>query len=60
LAQTNWNGGLLTGENWKQQVWQRLQALNWSGIVEDVRPFVEPNFDMSLLNLGTFESILNI
>jgi hypothetical protein len=60
LAQTNWNGGLLTEKNWKQQVWQRLQSLSWSGIVNDVRPFVEPSFDMSLLNLGTFESILDI
>lgn len=60
LAQTNWNGGLLNKENWKKHVLQRLQTLNWSGIVDDVRPFIEPNFDMSLLNLGTFESILNI
>lgn len=60
LAQTNWNGGLLNKENWKKHVLQSLQTLNWSGIVDDIRPFVEPNFDMSLLNLGTFESILNI
>lgn len=58
LAQTNWNGGLLTEENWKQQVWQRLQSLSWSGIVEDVRPFVEPSFDMNLLKLESFEGIL--
>ena len=60
LAQTNWNGGLLTGENWKQQVWQRLQTLSWSGIVEDVRPFVEPSFNMNLLTLDNFERILKI
>lgn len=59
LTQTNWTGGLLTEENWKQHVWQRLQALNWSGIVDDVRPFVEPSFDLNLLNLVTFERILN-
>ncbi len=60
LAQTNWPGGLLTEENWKQQVGQRLQSLNWTGIVDDVRPFVEPSFDLNLLSLGTFERILNI
>lgn len=59
LAQTNWNGELLTEENWKKEVWKRLKALNWSGIVDDVRPFVEPSFDLKLLSLGTFESILN-
>ena len=58
LAQTNWNGGLLTEENWKQRVWQRLQSLSWSGIVDDVRPFVEPSFDMNLLKLESFEGIL--
>jgi DNA-binding helix-hairpin-helix protein with protein kinase domain len=60
LAQANWNGGLLTEENWKQQVWQRLQTLIWSGIVEDVRPFVEPSFNMNLLTLDNFERILKI
>ena len=59
LAQTKWTGELLTEENWKKEVWKRLKALNWSGIVDDVRPFVEPSFDLKLLSLGTFESILN-
>jgi hypothetical protein len=60
LAQTNWNGGLVTEENWKQQVWQRLQTLSWSGIVDDVRPFVEPSFNMNLLTIDNFERILKI
>jgi hypothetical protein len=60
LAQTNWNGGLLTEQNWKQQVWQRLKALNWSGIVDDVRPFVEPSFNLNLLTLESFKQILGI
>ena len=60
LAQTSWMGGTLTEENWKLPLWQRLQALNWPSILEDVRPFVEPNFDLNLLNIGTFERILNI
>lgn len=59
LAQTKWTGELLTEKNWKKEVWKRLIALNWSGIVDDVRPFVEPSFNLNLLSLGTFESILN-
>jgi hypothetical protein len=58
LSQTNWEGATLTKDSWKDQVWQRLQALNWTGIVNDVRPFVEPNFDLNLLTLANFESIL--
>jgi len=60
LAQTKWTGEPLTDENWKQQVWQRLQTLRWSGIVEDVRPFVEPSFNMNLLTIDNFERILKI
>ncbi len=59
LAQTNWAGGELTSGNWKEQVWLRLQSLNWNGVVDDVRPFVEPNFDLSLLTIDTFTRILN-
>lgn len=59
LAQTKWTGELLTEKNWKKEVRKRLEALNWSGVVDDVRPFVEPSFDLNLLSLGTFERILN-
>ena len=58
LMQTNWNGEELTQNNWKEQVWQKLESLNWTSIVDDVRPFVEPGFDLNLLGLSSFESIL--
>jgi hypothetical protein len=60
LAQTNWNGEILTKDNWKGQVLQRLKPLNWSGIAKDVQPFVEPGFDLNLLTLENFERILSI
>lgn len=58
LTQTNWSGERLTEGNWKKEVWKRLKALNWSGILDDVRPFVEPSFDLNLLTLESFEAIL--
>lgn len=58
LAQTNWAGEKLTAENWKEQIWLRLKALNWTRIVDDVRPFVEPGFDLKLLSLANFERLL--
>jgi len=58
LKQTNWNGDILTELNWKDQILQRLKTLNWSGIVNDVRPFVEPNFDLNLLTFDNFTMIL--
>lgn len=58
LAQTNWQGVTLTKENWKGQVWQRLKSCNWIELVDDVRPFVEPSFDLNLLKLENFEMIM--
>ena len=58
LAQTNWAGSMQTENNWKEQVRAHLQNLNWSGIVNDVRPFVEPGFDLKLLTLANLERLL--
>lgn len=58
LAQTNWAGGELTEANWREWVRGRLRQVNWNGIVEDVRPFVEPGFDLSLLSLANLERVL--
>src|SRR4030065_1100023 len=58
LTQTNWNGGTLTEDNWKEQVTVRLERLNWNGIVNDVRPFVEPGYDLNLLTLANLKNVL--
>jgi hypothetical protein len=60
LTQTNWKGKTLTKDNWKEQVWRRLKSLNWTSIVDEVRPFVEPGFDLQLLMLANFEIMLKI
>jgi hypothetical protein len=58
LAQTHWDGGILTAENWKDQLNTRLEKLNWKDIVNDVRPFVEPGFDLNLLTLANLQNVL--
>lgn len=58
LAQTNWSGGTLTEDNWREQVSVRLQNLNWNGIVNDVRPFIVPGFDLNLLTQANLENVL--
>ena len=60
LNQTNWKGDNLTEENWKMQVFSRLQNLNWDEIVSDVSPFVEPSFDLNLLTLANFKRVLKV
>lgn len=60
LAQTHWQGVKLTEGNWKEQLWLRLKSLDWTGVVEDVRPFIEAGFDLNLLTLINFERVLAI
>jgi predicted nucleotidyltransferase component of viral defense system len=58
LAQTGWQGGYLTPENWRDQVSSRLKGLDWGDILADVSPFVEPGFDLGLLTLKNLERVL--
>lgn len=58
LAQTDWQGGVLTEANWREQVRERLRTLGWKDIQADVRPFVEPGFDLNLLTLTNLERVL--
>lgn len=59
LLQTHWGGNVMTLENWKDHVLIRLKSLSWKIILEDVRPFVEPGFDLNLLSLANFERLLS-
>jgi len=58
LAQTNWQAGVLTEANWRERVRERLRRFDWSGILTDVSPFVEPGFDLNLLTLANMERVL--
>jgi hypothetical protein len=58
LAQTGWRGAALSGENWRQQVWLKLESMNWTAVVEDVRALVEPGFDLGLLTRDNLERVL--
>ncbi len=58
LVQTGWTRGELTADNWREHVHQRLCALDWKAIQDDVRPFVEPGFDLNLLTLTNLERVL--
>ena len=58
LMQTVWQGGSLTDSDWRERVRERLRLLDWKSLVADVRPFVEPGFDLSLLSLENLERVL--
>jgi hypothetical protein len=58
LAQTGWQGGTLTEANWRELVREHLRLLDWNAILADVRPFVEPGFDLNLLTLANLERVI--
>jgi predicted nucleotidyltransferase component of viral defense system len=58
LAQTGWESESLTEDNWRKLIMQRLSGVNWNAVVNDVRPFVEPGFDLKLLSLSNFQNLL--
>jgi hypothetical protein len=41
LAQTGWKGAPLTAKSWRGVVRERVAALDWARIAEDVRPLIE-------------------
>jgi len=59
LAQTNRQGGEITGENWRTLVGARLRQLDWDNIQTDVSAFLEPGFDPGLLSLANLENVLS-
>jgi hypothetical protein len=59
LAQTSWKGAIMTAANWRAQLRQRLQALDWERARADVRPFLERERDLALVTKETLLSLLS-
>lgn len=58
LSQSGWDGQELTEETWRDAVRHRLDAIVWEQAVGDVRPFLEPSADPSLLTRETLLRLL--
>jgi hypothetical protein len=58
LQQTGWTGGPLTEDNWRKAVRSQLQTVAWERVVSDVRPFLEPGADPTLLTLENMTRVL--
>lgn len=50
LAQTGWQGGQISGDDWKAVLAARLSTLKWEVIRADVRPFLQDQQKLDLLN----------
>jgi hypothetical protein len=58
LHQTGWQEPEITPGNWRQQTAQRVKSFNWTRIADDVRPFLEKQQDLNLLNEQTILKLL--
>jgi len=50
LAQTGWTGPTMAASNWRQELRQRVENLDWENARADVRPFLERERDIDLVD----------
>nr|MDQ3007495.1 nucleotidyl transferase AbiEii/AbiGii toxin family protein [Chloroflexota bacterium] len=49
LKQTGWAGAALTASNWREAVREKIESIPWEQALDDVRPFLESQHEISLL-----------
>ncbi|MBI5604321.1 MAG: nucleotidyl transferase AbiEii/AbiGii toxin family protein [Deltaproteobacteria bacterium] len=59
LAQTGWQGPVMTASNWRDELRNRLEALDWERARADVRPFLERERDIALVTAEALGSLLS-
>jgi predicted nucleotidyltransferase component of viral defense system len=59
LAQSGWNRGPLSKENWRDVVRSRLASFDWKRVPDDVRPFLERQDEADLLTRENLERLLS-
>lgn len=50
LEQTGWEGPRLTEANWRKQLRSRIKSMDWEKARADVKPFLERELDLDLVN----------
>ncbi|MCX6879346.1 MAG: nucleotidyl transferase AbiEii/AbiGii toxin family protein [Verrucomicrobia bacterium] len=58
LTQTGWQGPAMTTNNWRDELCQRLEILDWETARADVRPFLERERDIALVSRETLGILL--
>lgn len=58
LGQSGWNKGIVTTDNWKAFIIQRLTQLDWNRVVEDVQRFLIAQEELAGFKKEKIESLL--
>jgi hypothetical protein len=58
LAQSGWERGVITPDNWRSRVHDRLDKLDWDRVVQDVQRFLIEQQELCGFQKFTLESLL--
>lgn len=58
LEQTEWKGKELSKNTWKKVIQQKVEAMSWERVFDDVAPFLEKEADLKLLSRENLLSLL--
>lgn len=58
LRQTDWTGPEITAKNWRKQTAARIEIYDFKRVVADVRPFLEREQDLQMLDQDTLIKLL--
>jgi hypothetical protein len=50
----------MSPDNWREQLRQRMESLDWEQLRADVRPFLERERDIALVSKETSNSLLSV
>jgi hypothetical protein len=60
LVQSNWQGGELSEETWRNHVVEKLNILDLNKVREDVAPFIETETELAFFETPTIKSLLMV
>jgi hypothetical protein len=58
LKQSKWSGPAIHLSNWSKVIAQKISALDWKKVTDDLQPFVERKNDLLMLNRENIISLL--
>ncbi len=58
LAQSDWENGVLTSDNWREHVQTRLAQVTWTRVVEDVQRFLMDQDELTKFRAETIKNLL--
>ncbi len=59
LKQTGWSGSEMTVANWRKETSLRVSQYDWDKVIADVRPFIERQEQLKMLNKQNLIKLLN-